>query len=141
MTSAINVPVGVSADGAVAAAIDAKPIIPIEQAVQELEQVILPTQSVSTMALHREAPSWTPKRSKKSRVHNNGSIYTRTTHTHTNNSSNNNNINNNHPPHVVHNVGGYNGQLNQQQSPPIRPYNNSIQPNNMQSYGEAGAGG
>ena len=41
MTSAINVPVGVSADGAAAAA-DAKPIIPIEQAVRELEQVFLP---------------------------------------------------------------------------------------------------
>ena len=55
MTSAINVPVGVSADGAVAAAIDAKPLIPIEQAVRELEQVILPTQSASTQQLMASA--------------------------------------------------------------------------------------
>ena len=131
MTSAISVPVGVSADGAVAAA-DAKPIIPIEQAVRELEQVFLPTQSVSTqqpMVLH-QAPSNTPGRSKMSRVHNNGRIYTRTTHTHTNNSSsssiNNNNISNNHLPPVVHNVVHHtNGHLNQEPNQSIPPYNNS----------------
>ena len=182
-------------DGAAAAAVDAKPIISIqhaaqdlEQAVQELEQVdikgeprdgrtteqilaeefdphrphdwgrlspanrgnrrqgnrqsnapfprthhMLPTQSVSTQQLRTLPDQDTPGRSKRLKNNDNGITFTRN-NTHTNNSSssnnnNNNNVNNYLLPPLVHNVGGYNGQLNQQQYHHTHPsYNNSSHP-------------
>jgi hypothetical protein len=95
---------------------------------------MLPTQSVSTQQLR--APRDTPGRSKKLKNNNNGSTFTSTrNNTHTNNSSsssnnnnNNNDINNYLLPPLVHNVGGYNGPLNQQQYPQVASYNNSNHP-------------